>query len=73
MSSSVELNCVFHSRQEKDERLLESYIQTVVVSLQFAAEAWRHRRIYFHQFRKVGDTSLVDPNHDNGCLAPVHR
>ncbi len=47
-------------RQEKDERLLESYIQTVVVSLQFAAEAWRHRRIYFHQFRKLNLMYILD-------------
>ncbi len=45
----------------------------MVVLLHFAAEAWRNRRIYFHQFRKVGDTSLVDPNHDSGCLSLLLR
>ncbi len=41
---------------------------TVVVLLQFAAKVWRHCRIYFHQFRKVGDTSLVDPDLENGFV-----
>ncbi len=41
-------------RQEPEERIFACYIETVVVSLQFAAEAWRQRRIHFHQFSKVG-------------------